>query len=187
MFGFGKRKRYNAEVDTKLNNEYGIATKDNPHFPEILSYLKYIDECWLVSLNSNECALWIATRCYCAWMKAGLQLQAGLLLDRMMSVGKFGVEKGMISEGIWKKSLANIYAVTQDFSAFYKESEVGDNKVAMGAKPKPILEKGKMKHYVNPFTLERVSTRTGDELLLDEWRREYGSERVEGWVVQVED
>ena len=36
MFGFGNRKKYNGIVDTKLNNEYQIATRDNPSFRAFL-------------------------------------------------------------------------------------------------------------------------------------------------------
>jgi hypothetical protein len=50
MFGSGifanKRKKYNGTVDTKLKNEYQIATRDNPSFPGALAYLGLIDNAW---------------------------------------------------------------------------------------------------------------------------------------------
>jgi predicted phage gp36 major capsid-like protein len=45
----------------------------------------------------------------------------------------------------------------------------------------------KLKIYVNPKTQERIETRGGNQKQLKEWKAQYGSDTVEGWVVEERD
>ena len=103
MFGFGGRKKYNGVVDTKLNNEYQIATRNNPGFPGILAYLQLIDCAWSAKMSEDEGALYIATLYYSGTLKQGLHTEASALLSRIRSVVQFGLSKGMISQTQWDK------------------------------------------------------------------------------------
>lgn len=45
----------------------------------------------------------------------------------------------------------------------------------------------KLKVYVNPHSGERVETRGGNQTQLKEWKKQYGSDTVESWVVEEKD
>ncbi|MBE0505383.1 MAG: DNA binding protein [Marinospirillum sp.] len=45
----------------------------------------------------------------------------------------------------------------------------------------------KLKVYVNPHSGERVETRGGNQTRLKEWKKQYGSDTVEGWVAEEKD
>lgn len=45
----------------------------------------------------------------------------------------------------------------------------------------------KMKVYQNPKTGEKIETRGGNHKILKEWKKEHGSETVEGWLVEEKD
>ena len=103
MFGFGNRKRYNGAVDTKLNNEYQTATRDNPNFPGMLAYLEIIDNAWNTKMSESEGALYIATLYYCGILKHGLHTEAEALRSRIESIVAFDLPRGMISQTRWSK------------------------------------------------------------------------------------
>ena len=103
MFGFGNRKKYNGIVDTKLNNEYRIATRNNPSFPGMLAYLELIDNAWNVKMSEDEGALYIAVLYYCGILKHGHTKEAADLLPRIHSIVQFGLPKGMITQARWAK------------------------------------------------------------------------------------
>lgn len=108
MFGFGNRKKYNGVIDTKLNNEYQIQTRENPKFPGALAYLELIDIAWAAKMTEDEGALYIAALYYCGILKEGYQSEAEALLPRIHSVVEFGLPKGMISKARWSKFSAAI-------------------------------------------------------------------------------
>lgn len=109
MFGFGrKRKLYNGTVDTKLNNEYQIPTRDNPKFPQVLAYLNLIDNAWGANFSEDEAALYIATLYYCGILKNGDHTEAGGLFSRIQSIVQFGLSRGMISEKVGSAVLRDI-------------------------------------------------------------------------------
>ena len=108
MFGFGARKKYNAVVDTKLNNEYQLLTRDNPNFPGILAYLKLIDNAWDTKMSADEGALYIATVYYCGLVDHKLFAEASILNSRIQSIVGFGLSKGLISQVRWNKFSAAI-------------------------------------------------------------------------------
>jgi len=104
MFGFGKRKKYNGVVSTKLNNEYQIDTdhSTNPRFPGILAYLKLIDKWWYLRKTEDEAALYIAVLYYAGILEQGGQSDESThLLSRITSISKFGLSKRMISPQSW--------------------------------------------------------------------------------------
>ncbi|BBA36985.1 putative uncharacterized protein [Methylocaldum marinum] len=103
MFGFGKRKKYNGTVDTKLNNEYQIATRDNPRFPGALAYLELIDNAWKAKMSEDEGALYIATLYYCGLIKHGFHPESSSLHSRIQSIVALGLSKGLISQERWAK------------------------------------------------------------------------------------
>lgn len=103
MFGLGGRKKYNGAIDTKLNNEYQISTEGNPNFPAALAYLDIIDHAWNGKMTEDEGALYIATLYYCGLVRHGLRDEAQGLRPRIIRVADFGVRKGMIAEGRWRK------------------------------------------------------------------------------------
>jgi len=106
MFGFGKkenRKQFNGTVDTKMNIEYQIQTKDNERFPGILAYLEYLDIAWKAKMNDDEAAMYMATLYYCGLIKNGYTDEAEPLGKRVQNIADFCVPKGMISEERWSK------------------------------------------------------------------------------------
>lgn len=98
MFGlFKSRKRFNGDVDTKVNNEYDIRTRENPNFPGIDRYLQILDEAWNNKFTEDEAAMFVATLYYSGLVKAGKHDLAEQLRQRLATVPKFGIEKGTIS------------------------------------------------------------------------------------------
>ncbi|WP_334179742.1 hypothetical protein [Pseudoxanthomonas sp.] len=114
MFGFGDRKKYNGSVDIKLNNEYQIATRDNPSFPGMLAYLELIDNAWQAKMSQDEAALYIATLYYCGILKLNLRAESDTLLSRINSIVAFGLPKGLISQARWSKFSAAIQQANHD-------------------------------------------------------------------------
>jgi hypothetical protein len=108
MFGlFKSRPKYNGTVDTKLNNEYQIDTRGKA-FPGPASYLKILDLAWQTGMNEDEAAMYVATLYFCGIMKAGLEDEAARILERLNSVGDFGLSKGMIDGQRHAKFIATI-------------------------------------------------------------------------------
>ena len=101
MFGFGRREKYNGAVDTKLNNEYQISTRDNSLFPRAIAYLKLIDTAWTSKMSEDEAALYIAALYYLGILKHEHHELARELHARIQSVGTFGHDKGTISDRVW--------------------------------------------------------------------------------------
>ena len=113
MFGFGRRKKYNSIIDTKLNNEYQIETRDNPKFLGILAYLELIDKAWLANMTEDEGALFIAIIHLADLTEEKHTEEAELLLDRIRSISEFGLSMGLISTRRWSKFLATINDITK--------------------------------------------------------------------------
>ena len=108
MFGlFKSRPKYNGSVDTKLNNEYQIDTRGKA-FPGPAAYLKILDLAWQTGMNEDEAAMYVATLYFCGIMKAGLEDEAAHILERLNSVGEFGLSKGMIDGQRHAKFIATI-------------------------------------------------------------------------------
>ena len=114
MFGFGNRKKYNGALDTKLNNEYQIATLDNPSFPGMLAYLKLVDNAWNAKMSEDDGALYIATLYYCGILKHGHHSEACGLYSRIQTIANFGLQNGMISQVRWKKFSTEIRQANTD-------------------------------------------------------------------------
>lgn len=108
IFWFRNRKKYNGAVDVKLNNEYQIETRDNPHFPGILKYLEFIDVSWNENATEDECALRIATLYLSGLIRHGLWDEGRVVASRFEHVGPYGVERGLIRLEIWEKCVALI-------------------------------------------------------------------------------
>jgi hypothetical protein len=114
MFGLGrKRKLYNGAVDTKLNNEYQIATRDNSKFPGSLYYLQLIDNAWGANMSEDEAALYIATLYYDGIVKQGHLTEASALHGRIQSIVKFGRAKGLISEKVAGTVLRDVEKISK--------------------------------------------------------------------------
>jgi len=97
VFGlFKNRKRYNGDVDTKLNNEYQIATRDNPMFPEVMAYLGLIDEAWNGKMSEAEAAIFIAVLYHDGIRQAGYHMDAQALGDRIRSIAAFSIQTGQM-------------------------------------------------------------------------------------------
>ena len=95
MFGFRNRKQYNGNVDVKLIDGYGIATRDNPKFPGVLAYLKMIDQAWESKFTEEEAAMFIATLYYSGLKREGHHSEARALASRLSTTGQadFGAGK----------------------------------------------------------------------------------------------
>lgn len=106
MFGFRNRKKYNASVDVKLNNEYQISTRDNPHFPGVLKYLELIDVSWNNKASEDECAMQIATLYLSGLFRASLFEEAKAVSERLVHIGQYGVERGLVRIEIFEKCIA---------------------------------------------------------------------------------
>jgi hypothetical protein len=118
MFGFGgKRKKYNGTIDIKLNNEYQICTDRgiNPHFPGVIKYYELMDSTWSEGMNADEAALYIAVLYWASLFENGKKSEASPVRARIEAVGKFGVEKGMISRKWGDKFFSAIETVTAKF------------------------------------------------------------------------
>lgn len=116
MFGFRNRKRYNGTVDTKLNNEYGIATRGNSNFPGALAYLGLIDTPFNNRLTEDECALQIATLYLCGTIKHGLHSETSAIEARMNQVVPFGIKTKQIRQELWSKCIAMIERTRKEAS-----------------------------------------------------------------------
>jgi hypothetical protein len=104
MFGlFSGRKKYNGQVDIKLNNEYQIKTQNNSAFPKGLAYLELIDNAYKSGMNADEGALYIASLYFHGLCSSGATIEAELLFRRLISVVDFGLAKNLISDAWWKK------------------------------------------------------------------------------------
>lgn len=103
MFGFNKRKRFNGDVDVKLNNEYQIATRNNPDFPGMSVYLELLDTAWSSKMNADEAALYIAVLLYSGFVKHGDFYKAQELLANIERVASFGLSKGFIAQARWER------------------------------------------------------------------------------------
>lgn len=100
-------------MDTKLNNEYQIVTRDNPLFPGMLAYLELIDNAWNAKMSEDEGALYIAILYYCGIVKQGDLEDAEALLARIQEIVSFGLPKGMISQARWSKFSSAIKEATR--------------------------------------------------------------------------
>jgi hypothetical protein len=101
MFGFFRnRKKYNGQVDLKLNNEYQIVTRraENSLFPGAFAYLELIDQAWNSQMNEDEAAMFIATLYFSGLCKNGSTIEATLLLPRIIRIAEFNVPKNIISD-----------------------------------------------------------------------------------------
>ena len=95
------------------NNEYQIATHDNPKFPGVLAYLQLIDNAWDASMSEDEAALYIATLYYDGITKAGHHSEATALHGRIQSIVEFGRERGLISEKVAGAVLRDVEKISQ--------------------------------------------------------------------------
>ncbi|MGP5105818.1 MULTISPECIES: histone-like nucleoid-structuring protein MvaT [Pseudomonas] len=76
--------------------------------------------------------------------------------------------------GEYSKSLRDIIAILDPKSApLAKQTASGT-----GASRKPRA----VKVYINPHTNEQIETKGGNHKGLKEWKAEYGSDEVEGWL-----
>jgi hypothetical protein len=116
MFGFRNRKKYNAAVDVKLNNEYQIRTQDNPNFPGILKYLQLIDVSWNDKGSEDECAMQIASLYLCGLFRHSLWDEGRVVSGRFNHVGPYGVERGLIRQEVWKKCVALVERTQREVS-----------------------------------------------------------------------
>lgn len=117
MFGLGNRRKYNENIDLKLNNEYGISTKDNSYFPGVLPYLEIIDQMRDEGYTEEEAAMFIASLYYSHLMRDGNAAEANALSSRftLASATDFGAGK------ISMQRLATFMAVIEKANADYKD------------------------------------------------------------------
>lgn len=108
MFGLGKRKRFNGDVDASLASSYQIRTRNNPLFPAVLAYLELLDLAWQSKMSVDEAALYIATLYYCGIAKAGHIAEAEPLLSRINELSRLGLSLGTISEQRAQRFMAAI-------------------------------------------------------------------------------
>lgn len=116
MFGFRNRKKYNADVDVKLNNEYQIKTRDNQHFPGILKYLELIDASWNSNATEDECAMQIATLYLCGLFRNRLWEDGRVVAGRLDQVGPYGVQVGLVRLEVWEKCVAIVESTQREVS-----------------------------------------------------------------------
>lgn len=110
--GLTNRRKYNGQVDIKLNKEYGILTRNNKNFPGLADYLAIVDAYFYSNKNTNECALGIATFYYCELAKKEDQVESSELLNRIIRNTNFDLEKGIISNDFYKECAVKIQAAT---------------------------------------------------------------------------
>ena len=120
MFGFRSRKKYNATVDVKLNNEYQIRTQDNPKFPGVLKYLELIDVSWNNQATEDECAMQIATLYLCGLFRHQFWDEARSVAARFDQIGPFGIERGLIHPEVWEKCAALVDKTQREASGAQK-------------------------------------------------------------------
>ncbi len=116
MFGFRNRKKYNGAVDTKLNDDYQIATRDNDKFPGILKYLEMIDASWNNNANEDECAMQIGTLYLCGLFRNSLWDETRIVAANMDRIGLQGVRTGRIRKEIWEKCVALVEQTQREVS-----------------------------------------------------------------------
>jgi hypothetical protein len=96
-FFFKNRNKYNGAVDSKLNEEYQIPTRDNPKFPGIIAYLGLIDQAWDGRFTEQEAAMFIATLYYSGLKREQLHNDARALASRVSIIGQQDFSLGLIS------------------------------------------------------------------------------------------
>jgi len=116
MFGFRNRKKYNAAVDVKVNNEYQIQTQDNPNFPGILKYLEIIDVSWNSNASEDECAMQIATLYLCGLFRHALWDEARAVASRFDQLGPYGVRRGLIRAEVLAKCVTLVENTKREVS-----------------------------------------------------------------------
>ncbi len=116
MFGFHNRKKYNAAVDVKLNNEYQIRTRDNPNFPGVLKYLELIDVSWNDNGSEDECAMQIATLYLCGLLRHALWDEGRVVAGRFDQIGPYGVQRGLVRAEVWEKCVALVEKTKREVS-----------------------------------------------------------------------
>ncbi|MCW5614367.1 MAG: hypothetical protein KIT32_04550 [Rhodocyclaceae bacterium] len=116
MFGFRSRKKYNAAVDVKLNNEFQIQTRGNPNFPGVLKYLELIDVSWNNKASEDECALQIATLYLCGLVRHSFWDECQVISGRFGQVGPYGVERGLIRQEVWDKCVSLVKKAQREVS-----------------------------------------------------------------------
>lgn len=117
MFGFGNRRRFNGDVDVKLNNEYQIPTRENPDFPGALAYLELLDIAWRARMNSDEAALYIAILLFSGLTKSARYDDAWAILQRIRKISDFGRDKGLIGRDHWARFERGIFDAEDLFPA----------------------------------------------------------------------
>ncbi len=105
MFGLfkNKRKQFNGLVDTKLNNDYQIQTRDNSKFPGVIAYLEFLDIAVSARMNETEAAMYIATMYFCGLCKHGHAQEASALLQRIDHISEFEIQRKTISHERWDR------------------------------------------------------------------------------------
>lgn len=115
MFGFfNKRRRWNGDIDTLLNNSYQIATRGNSLFPAPIKYLSILDNAWNANMNHHEGALYIATLYFCATVKRGHVVESGPLLGRINKIVGFNLQHGQVDIQLWHKCANLIDEVVEE-------------------------------------------------------------------------
>ncbi len=111
MFGiFRNRKKFNGDVDVKVNTEYDIKTRDNPNFPAVVGYLNILDHAWSMKMTEDEAAMFVATLYLSGLLKHGLLQEADLLDRRLSKVTQFGFERGTIAQHHLENCVAHMLA-----------------------------------------------------------------------------
>lgn len=116
MFGlFKSRPKFNGTVDTKLNNEYSIRTKQDNRFPGPAGYIRLLEDMWRLKTTEEEAAMYIAALFYRGILKTGYKEEALLLQKRIAEVGIFGVEHGLITRSRFDQITSEVRAATDEF------------------------------------------------------------------------
>ena len=110
MFGiFRNRKKFNGNVDVKVNTEYDIETRDNPRFPGIAGYLNILDNAWSQKMTEDEAAMFVATLYLCGLLKHGFIEEAELIERRHSKVTDFGIQRGTIAVHHLENCVAHMF------------------------------------------------------------------------------
>lgn len=104
MFGFTRkrnRKKFNGSVDTKVNQDYGILTRNNPKFPRVLAYLELLDIPWRLKTTEDEAAMYIAALYCCGLTDHGEMESAKALKVLIEANAVVRLDNGTVSEERW--------------------------------------------------------------------------------------
>jgi hypothetical protein len=96
---FGKRKRFNGDVDLRLREFFGIDASGGG----LLGLLSLLDTAWSARMNADEAATYVAVLTCVGHYRECEPRKGSLMLERILAYGKTRVAVGQIGRQHWDR------------------------------------------------------------------------------------